>query len=51
MIWLLFALLFLFIIWGIGTMKARGDRARNVLNRDGWPRPFDRADHRRNDEE
>ncbi|HEY3363682.1 MAG TPA: hypothetical protein VGK74_01345 [Symbiobacteriaceae bacterium] len=51
MTWLLFGVLALLAIGGIGIMLAPGRRAPSRLNNQGLPRPTTRADHRQNDEE
>lgn len=51
--WVLFALVFLGMLWAISLLWSprRRVKAVNRLNNDGWPRGVTRDDHRRNDEE
>jgi hypothetical protein len=56
--WVVFALMFLAIVWAVGALWGRGvrrvaapQRAPNRLNEQGLPRGVTRSDHRRNDEE
>lgn len=51
MVWLLLGIIIVLAVIGLGVMRAPGGRARNRLNIQGWPRPFNRERHEQNDEE
>ncbi|HYG60125.1 MAG TPA: hypothetical protein VD902_18820 [Symbiobacteriaceae bacterium] len=50
--WILVGLVILAVVWAVGAMWAPASRkAPDVMNEEGLPGDFTRADHRRNDEE
>lgn len=50
--WLFVILVAVVLAWGFGIIGGGGRRrAPSRLNNQGLPRPFDRGDHRQNDEE
>lgn len=50
--WILFGIIAIAVIWVIGALRSpERAKAPNVLNNQGLPQGFTRADHRRNDEE
>ncbi len=55
MTWIVFALMFLLVLWAVGSIWGRGrvapQRAPERLNSQGLPRGVTRRDHRNNDEE